>query len=102
MFSGGVSDNLQLIEVEVHVLVSVEDVRRLVEQVVEELGQQKGSPLVLLFGDLHLLLDLQVVLLERLIFHLGSRKLLLDFFELVLQEVDQIVILLGCCELLRC
>lgn len=92
---------LKLVEVEVHVLVGVENVRRLVQQVVQELGQQKSSSLVFFFGALHLFLNLQVILLKAFVLNLSSRKFLLDFFEFMLQKVDEVVILLGRYELLR-
>lgn len=84
-----------------HVLVGVENVRRLVQQVVQELGQQKSSSLVFFFGALHLFLNLQVILLKAFVLNLSSRKFLLDFFEFMLQKVDEVVILLGRYELLR-
>lgn len=84
-----------------HVLVGVENVRRLVQQVVQELGQQKSGSLVFFFGALHLFLNLQVILLKAFVLNLSSRKFLLDFFEFMLQKVDEVVILLGRYELLR-
>ena len=78
-----------------HVLVRFEDVGSAVEQVVEELGHQQGRSLVLLTRQAHLVLQLEVVRLEQLVLLLRLAQLLLDFFQLMLEEVDQVVVVLG-------
>lgn len=71
-----------------HVLVCLQNIRRLIKQIIKELRQQKSCSLVLLLRQLHLILEFQVILLQLLIFHLGPLQFLFNFVEFVLQEVD--------------
>jgi hypothetical protein len=74
------------------IFVTLQDVGRLVKDVVEELGHQEGSPLVLFTRHVHLVLEFNVVRLEQLVLALGPLEFLLDLFQLMLQEVDKILI----------
>lgn len=71
-----------------HILIAIQDIRSLVENVIEELCHQESSSLVLLSRHVHLVLQVNVVALQQLILTLGSLKFLLDFLQLVFQEVD--------------
>ena len=74
------------------VLIALQDVGRLVQNVVEELSNEECSSLVLLPGHVHLVLQIDVVRLEQLVLGLRSLELLLNLLQLVLEEVDQILV----------
>ena len=61
-----------------HVLVRLENVRRLVQQVVEVLGHEEGGALVLLAREAHLVLQVEVVRLKQLVLLLRLRQLLFN------------------------
>ena len=75
-----------------HVLVALQNVWSLVKDVIEELRHEKGCPLILLSGHIHLVLKLYVVTLEELILTLGSLELFLDLLEFVLKEIDEVLV----------
>ena len=75
-----------------HVLIALQNVWSLVEDVVEEFRHEKGCPLVLLSGHVHLVLKLYVVTLEELILTLGSLELFLDLLEFVLKEINEVLV----------
>ena len=75
-----------------HVFVTVQNIWSLVKNVIQELGHEESSPLVLFTRKVHLVLQLDVVRLKQLIFILSSLKLLFDFLKLVLQKVNEIFI----------
>ena len=68
------------------------NVRCGVEQVVEELGHQKGGALVLLTAHRHLALEVDVLRLQKLGLVLRLRELLFDFLQLLLKELDEVVV----------
>lgn len=83
------------LDVQVHLWVGIEDIRRRVEQVVEELGHQKCCPFVFLAAQAHLTLEIKVFMLQQLSLVLRLHELLLDVFQLLLKELDQVVVRLG-------
>lgn len=50
-----------------HVLLGLKNVRRLVQQIVEEFRHKERGPLVLLTRHVHLLLELKIVALQKLV-----------------------------------
>ena len=55
--------HLQFIKIKMHVFVSLENIRRLIEQIVQKLREQQRSSLVLLLGHLGFVVKFKVVLL---------------------------------------
>jgi len=84
---------LHLIKVEVHVFIRLENIGSRCQKIIKEIGQEKCSSLVLLSRKIHLVLELQIIILERFILILGVGQLLLDLLKLLLEVVDQIIVL---------
>jgi hypothetical protein len=95
LLDGGLLD---LFEVDMHILVAIENVGSLVQKIVQELSHQESCSLVLLSRHVHLGLEVNIVVLKKLVLSLSALQFLLDFFQLVLQEIDEIfvgLVLLG-------
>lgn len=91
---------LKFVQIEMHILISIQNIWCLVEEVIQELGQEHCCSFILLLRDLHLLLNIQIVLLQILVLMLCLTKFLLNFLQFVFQEINQIVILLRVWEFL--
>ena len=76
------------------VLVWLKNVRRRIEDVIKELCEQQGCPLVFLLGLAKLSLQALMFLQECFIFLPLDNHVSLLLLQLLLQEVDQIVIAL--------
>lgn len=64
---------LDLVKIEMELLVGVEDVRRSIETIFEELSQKESGSLVFLSRQVKLVLEIEVFLLEGLILGLLKR-----------------------------
>lgn len=78
-----------------HVFIRLKNIGGRCQKVIKEIGQEKCSSLILLSRKVHLVLELQIIILERFILILGVGQLLLDLLKLLLEVVDQIVVLFG-------
>ena len=70
---------LNLLQIEVHVLITLQNIWCLIENVVEEFGHKQGSSLVFLARNIDFILELHIVTLQKFILILGSYEFFLDF-----------------------
>ena len=85
-------NDLQLINIKVHVLILLKDIGRLVEHVVEEFGENQCRPLVLILRVIQLALEFYVLVLEGFVVYLTLMQFLFNIIQFMLQEIDQIFI----------
>ena len=79
---------MDLIQIQVHVLLRVEQVWGVVEQVVQEFSQQETRPFILLLCLVELLLQIVVLGKQLLVLVLPLLEVFLVHLKLFLQKTD--------------